>query len=50
MYSIVLGQVAGLTKTTEANQVRKTNQTSILHQIKKKGPKIDPHVSNPRSR
>jgi len=36
----------GLTEIAEAKQVRKTNQTGILYQFKKKGPKIVPHVSN----
>jgi len=36
----------GLTEIAEAKQVRKTNQTGILYQFKKRGPKVDPHVSN----
>jgi len=34
----------------EAKQVRKTNQSIILYHFKKKGPKVDPHVSNLKSR
>jgi len=40
----------GLTEIVEAKQARKTNRTGILYQIQKKGPNIDPHVSNPKSR
>jgi len=39
-----------LTEIAEAKQVRKTNQSGILYQFKKRGPKVDPHVSNLRSR
>ena len=39
-----------LTEIAEAKQVRKTNQSGILHQFKKRGPKVDPHVSNLKSR
>jgi len=40
----------GLTEIAQATQVCKTNQTSTLYQFKKRGPKVDPHVSNLRSR
>ena len=40
----------GLTEIAEAKQVWKTNQTGILYQFKKRGLKVDPHVSNLRSR
>jgi len=40
----------GLTEIAEAKLVHKTNQTGILYQFEKKGPKVDPHVSNLRSR
>jgi len=40
----------GLTEIAEAKQVRKTNQTGTLYQSKKRGQKVDPHVSNLRSR
>jgi len=35
---------------TKSKQVQKMNLTSILYQFKKKGWRIDPHVSNIRSR
>jgi len=41
-----LSHVLRVLEIAEAKQVRKTNQTGILYQIKKKGPKIHPHVSN----
>jgi len=45
-----LSQCLGaLTEIAEAKQVRKTNLTRILYQFKKRGPKVDPHVSNLRS-
>ena len=40
----------GLTENAETKQVRKTNQSGILYQFKKRGPKVDPQVSNLRSR
>jgi len=40
----------GPTKIAKAKQVRKMNQIGILYQIKKKDPKIGPHVWNLRSR
>jgi len=40
----------GLTEIAEAKQVRKKNQSGILYQIQKKGLKVDPHVSNLKSR
>jgi hypothetical protein len=39
-----------LTEIAEAKQVRKANQSRIFHQFKKRGPKVDSHVSNLRSR
>ena len=39
-----------LTEIAEAKNVRKMNQTDILYQFKKRGVKVDPHVSNLRSR
>jgi len=38
-----------LTETTKLKQVRKMNMTHFLDQLKKKGWKLDPHVSNLRS-
>jgi len=40
----------GLTEIAEVKQVQKTNQSGIVYQFKKRGPKVDPHVSNLKSR
>ena len=39
----------GLTEIAEVKQVQKTNQSGIVYQFKKRGKKVDPHVSNLRS-
>jgi len=41
---------AGPWKLQRRSRYEKTDQTGILYQIQKKGPKIDPHVSNLRFR
>ena len=35
-----------LPEIAEAKHIRKTNQTGILYQFQKRGPKVDVHVSN----